>query len=47
MVKVTLSISSQLMNVVLVDEGVITSSSSNTTAHIFGKNSEKVAGPII
>lgn len=47
MVNVTLSISSQLMNTVLVEEGVITSSSTNTTAHIFGKNSEKVAGPII
>ncbi|OSX95380.1 hypothetical protein BTJ44_00984 [Bacillus mycoides] len=47
MVKVTLSISSQLMNMVLVEEGVITSSSTNTTAQIVGKNNEKVAGPII
>lgn len=47
MVKVTLSISSQLMNIVLVEEGVSTSSSTNTTAQRFGKNSEKVAGPII
>lgn len=47
MVKVTFSISSQLMNIVLVEEGVITSSSTNTTAQVFAMNCEKVAGPII